>query len=69
MDQINQGMINQIQQMFMNQQNAPQAQYQQMLAAMSGMPNFGGTQTYNPGFFDYAGLGAGVAGSWLGGKQ
>lgn len=67
-DQINQGMINQIQQMFMNQQGAPQAQYQQMLAAMSGMPNFGGTQTYNPGFFDYAGLAAGMGGSYLGGK-
>lgn len=68
-DQINQGMINQIQQMFMNQQNAPQAQYQQMLAAMSGMPNFGGTQTYNPGLFDYAGLGAGLGGAYLGGKR
>ena len=67
-DQINQGLINQIQDMFMTQQNAPQAQYQQMLAAMSGQPNWGGTQTYNPGFFDYASLGAGVAGSWLGGK-
>ena len=66
-DQINQGYINSVQQMFQNQQNAPQAQYQQMLAAMSGMPNFGGTQSYNPGFFDYASLGAGVAGSWLGG--
>lgn len=67
-DQINQGLINQIQQQFMTQQNAPQAQYQQMLAAMSGMPNFGGTQTYNPGFFDYASLGAGVGGAYLGGK-
>jgi hypothetical protein len=67
-DQINQGMINQIQQMFMNQQNAPQGQYQQMLAAMSGMPNFGGTQTYNPGFFDYASLAAGMGGSAMGGK-
>lgn len=67
-DQINQGLINQIQQQFMTQQNAPQAQYQQMLAAMSGMPNFGGTQTYNPGFFDYASMGAGLGGAYLGGK-
>ena len=67
-DQINQGLINQIQQQFMTQQNAPQTQYQQMLAAMSGMPNFGGTQTYNPGFFDYASMGAGLGGAYLGGK-
>lgn len=67
-DQINQGFANQIQEFFNNQQNAPQQQFQQMLAAMSGQPNWGGTQSYNPGFFDYAGLGAGVAGSWLGGK-
>lgn len=68
-DQINQGLINQIQQQFMTQQNAPQAQYQQMLAAMSGMPNFGGTQTYNPGFFDYASLGAGLGGAYLSGPM
>ena len=67
-DQINQGYLNSIQDMFMNQQNAPQDQFKQMIAAMSGQPNWGGTQSYNPGFFDYAGLGAGVAGSWLGGK-
>ena len=68
-DQINQGLINQIQQQFMTQQNAPQAQYQQMLAAMSEMPNFGGTQTYNPGFFDYASLGAGPCGAYLSGPM
>jgi hypothetical protein len=67
-DQINQGYLNQIQNMFSDQQNAPQQQFQQMLAAMSGVPNFGGTQTYNPGFFDYASLGAGLGGSYLGGK-
>lgn len=67
-DQINQGMINQIQQMFMNQQNAPQAQYQQMLAAMSGMPNFGGTQSYNPGVYDAIGLATGLGGAFMGGK-
>ena len=67
-DQINQGYLNQIQNMFNNQQNAPQQQFQQMLAAMSGQPNWGGTQSYNPGFFDYASLAAGTAGSIFGGK-
>ena len=56
-------------QAFLNQQNAPQEQYQQMLAAMSGMPNFGGTQSYNPGFFDYASLGAGLGGAYLSGSR
>lgn len=68
-DQINQGYINQAMQAFLNQQNAPQEQYQQMLAAMSGMPNFGGTQSYNPGFFDYASLGAGLGGAYLSGSR
>jgi len=69
-DQMNQGYLNSIQQMFNNQQNAPQQQFQQMLAAMSGQPNWGGTQSYNPGLFDYASLGAGLGGSYLmgGGK-
>lgn len=67
-DQLNQGYINSVMNMFQNQQNAPQAQYQQMLAAMSGQPNWGGTQSYNPGVFDYASLAAGTAGSVLGGK-
>lgn len=67
-DQINQGYLNSIQDMFMNQQNAPQDQFKQMVAAMSGQPNWGGTQSYNPGFFDYASLAAGTAGSIFGGK-
>ena len=67
-DRINQGYINQSMQAFLNQQNAPQQQYQAMLGAMSGMPNFGGTTSYNPGFFDYASLGAGLGGAYLGGK-
>jgi hypothetical protein len=66
-DQINQGYLNQIQNMFNNQQNAPQQQFQQMLAAMSGQPNWGGTQTYNPGFFDYAGLATGLGAGYLSG--
>ena len=61
-DQINQGYINSVMNMFQNQQNAPQAQYQQMLAAMSGQPNWGGTQSYNPGVFDYAKMGSNFIG-------
>jgi hypothetical protein len=42
--------------MFMNQQGAPQAQFQNMLGPLSALSG-GGTQSYNPGKMDYLGMG------------
>jgi hypothetical protein len=59
-DDLNQNLINQQIQMFMNQQGAPQAQFQNMLGPLSALSG-GGTQSYNPGKMDYLGAGAGLA--------
>ena len=61
-DKLNQDLINQQIQMFMNQQGAPQSQFQNMLGPLSALSG-GGTQSYEPGFFDYAQLAAGMAGA------
>ena len=55
-DAVNQNLINQQIQMFMNQQQAPFKQYSNMLGALSGLSG-GGSQTYNPGKMDYLGMG------------
>jgi hypothetical protein len=55
-DDLNQNLINQQIQMFMNQQNAPQSQFQNMLGPLSALSG-GGTQSYSPGKMDYMGMG------------
>lgn len=64
-DDLNQNLINQQIQMFMSQQNAPQNQFQNMLGPLSALSG-GGTQSYNPGLFDYLQLAAGTAGTIMG---
>ena len=59
-DAVNQNLINQQIQMFMNQQQAPFSQFQNMLGPLSALSG-GGTQSYNPGKFDYLSLGANTA--------
>jgi hypothetical protein len=59
-DDLNQNLINQQIQMFMNQQNAPQSQFQNMLGPLSALSG-GGSQSYSPGKMDYLGAGAGLA--------
>ena len=63
-DDLNQNLINQQIQMVMNQQGAPQSQFQNMLGPLSALSG-GGTQSYNPGKMDYLSLGAGTAGTIL----
>ena len=63
-DDLNQNLINQQIQMFMNQQGAPQSQFQNMLGPLSALSG-GGTQNYNPGKMDYLGMGTGLAGAAL----
>jgi hypothetical protein len=63
-DDFNQNLINQQIQMFMNQQGAPQSQFQNMLGPLSALSG-GGTQSYSPGKFDYLSLGANTAGTIL----
>jgi hypothetical protein len=60
-DNLNQTLIDQQMGMFMNQQGAPQAQYQQMLGALGALSG-GGTQSYNPGVFDYLKAGTSMFG-------
>ena len=69
-DNINQGLANSIQDVWNQQVNAGQNQFNQYLAALAGAPqgDSTSTSTKNPGFFDYASLGAGAAGSFFGGK-
>ena len=64
-DALNQNLINQQIQMFMNQQNAPQSQFQNMLGPLSALSG-GGTQSYSPGKFDYMQLAANTAGTAIG---
>lgn len=63
-DAVNQDLINQQIQMFMNQQQAPFAQFQNMLGPLSALSG-GGTQSYNPGKMDYLQMGTGLAGAAL----
>ena len=58
---LNQTLIDQQRAMFENQANAPQQQYQQMLAALSSLSG-GGTQSYEPGVFDYLKAGTSLFG-------
>jgi hypothetical protein len=67
-DDFNQSLINQQIQMFMNQQGAPQAQFQNMLGPLSALSG-GGTQSYNPGKMDYLGMGTQLAGAALMGSD
>jgi hypothetical protein len=63
-DDLNQNLINQQIQMFMNQQNAPQSQFQNMLGPLSALSG-GGTQSYSPGKNDYLGMGTQIASAAL----
>jgi hypothetical protein len=67
-DDLNQNLINQQIQMFMNQQGAPQSQFQNMLGPLSALSG-GGTQSYNPGKMDYLGMGTQLAGAYLMGSD
>jgi hypothetical protein len=69
-DNINQSLANSTQDVWNQQVNAGQNQFNQYLAALAGAPqgDTTSTATKNPGFFDYASMGAGVAGSYFGGK-
>jgi hypothetical protein len=68
-DRINQNLANSTQDVWNQQVNAGQDQFNQYLAAVMGAPqgDTTSTSTKNPGFFDYASLGAGAAGSFFGG--
>jgi len=63
-DNINQSLIDQQYQMFMNQQNAPFKNYDMGLGALGALSG-AGTQTYNPGKMDYLQMGAGLGGAAL----
>jgi hypothetical protein len=71
-DAINQGLADATQNVWNQQVNAGQNQFNQYLAALAGAPQGDSTSTQtgtkNHGFFDYASLGAGAAGSFFGGK-
>jgi hypothetical protein len=57
-DGINNGILNDQFQQFMNQSNAPWQNYQSMLGALSGVAGGGGqTQSYSPGKMDFLGMG------------
>jgi hypothetical protein len=71
-DNINQGLADDIRNQWNTSANAGQNQFNQYLAALMGAPQGDtsgtSTSTKNPGFFDYASMGAGMAGSYFGGK-
>jgi hypothetical protein len=71
-DNINQNLADDIRNQWNTSANAGQNQFNQYLAALMGAPQGDtsgtSTSTKNPGFFDYASMGAGMAGSYFGGK-
>jgi len=69
-DNINQNLADETRDVWNQQTGAAQQQFNQYLAALAGAPqgDSTSTSTKNPGFFDYASMGAGVAGSYFGGK-
>jgi hypothetical protein len=71
-DNINQNLANATQDVWNQQVNAGQDQFSQFMSAIMGAGTGDSTSTQtgtkNPGFFDYASLAAGGAGSFFGGK-